>query len=81
MREILNNPEVIAAATSCLVALFGLITAALMFARQRLSVKKANAYADGKLADLEKENAKLKTVVIQAYLDNINKEKTDEKTV
>lgn len=80
MKDILSDPAVIAAASSCLVSLFGLLAALFLYLRQRLSTKKAQAYAEKSNTDLLAENAKLKSVVIQGYLDSLKKEDKHEET-
>lgn len=70
MKEILSDPAVIAAITSCIIALFGAITAIFNMVKSRISLDKANAYHEKALTDLETENLRLKNQLIEIYMAN-----------
>lgn len=65
LHQLFTNPEVIAAATSCLIAFFSMLTALFVTLKQRQSVKKAQAYAEKARDELALENVKLKNQILE----------------
>lgn len=59
-----STPEFIAALTSAILALLGAFTATFATIKQRQSVKKAEAYKDQAIAELETEKVKLQQMII-----------------
>lgn len=64
-QQIFSNPEVITAATSCIIAFFSMLTALFVTLKQRQSVKKAQAFAEKARDELALENAKLKNQILE----------------
>lgn len=64
MKEIFSNPEVTAAITTAVVAILSAITALFLGIKQRQSLKKAEAYKETALAELEAEKIRLQQIVV-----------------